>query len=90
VSPADRERFECIERDVQNGYAITFKDLAWLVRMVAKLEKLSAVSQSCQPKLSAKARPEAKPAPLGSGAGGTEVPKRPVRRHRPKARSITK
>jgi hypothetical protein len=54
LNPADAERFGRIRRSIQFG--ATFKDLAWLVRLVEKLDRqLSAAS--CQPPVK----------PLGAG-----------------------
>lgn len=40
---SDDERFARIERDTSMGYAATFKDLAWLVRLVGKLTRGGAM-----------------------------------------------
>ena len=39
MTPADAERFQHIQRDVGRGFAVTFKDLVWLVRLVERLDK---------------------------------------------------
>jgi hypothetical protein len=41
VNSADQERFNRIRRETGCGYGITLKDLAWLVRLVEKLEAIS-------------------------------------------------
>jgi hypothetical protein len=56
LNSSDAERFARIERETGLGYGITLKDLAWLVRLVVKLEKAfssqpSALSE--QPKAAA-------------------------------------
>jgi hypothetical protein len=43
VNAVEAERFRHIQRDVGNGFAITFKDLVWLVRLVEKFEKPSTI-----------------------------------------------
>jgi hypothetical protein len=39
IEKKDQERFAHIQRDTSMGYAITMKDLVWLVRLVEKLDK---------------------------------------------------
>jgi hypothetical protein len=47
LNPADAERWRRIQRDVGMGYAITMKELCWLVRLT---EKLLDQSQPIAPK----------------------------------------
>jgi hypothetical protein len=44
LSKTDAERFERIQRETGNGYGITLKDLAWLVRLTEKLDRAVAKS----------------------------------------------
>ena len=39
IEKKDQERFARIQRDTSMGYAVTMKDLVWLVRLVEKLDK---------------------------------------------------
>jgi hypothetical protein len=43
----DVERFARIKREAMCGYGITLKDLAWLVRLTAKLLEAETKRLSC-------------------------------------------
>jgi hypothetical protein len=42
MTPEDSERFAQIQRETAQGYAVTFKDLVFLVRLVVKLDRAAA------------------------------------------------
>lgn len=61
LSPADVERFSHIRREVDFGYAITMKDLRWLVRLVEKLDRGNPLPEL--PKTLAEIKTKKKPRP---------------------------
>jgi hypothetical protein len=67
MNTADKERYERIRRETESGYGITLKDLAWLVRLVGKLDK-----PALSPQPSALGKPSAlsKPQPTKGPTSG--------------------